>query len=93
MFRAISGEPAVRLGLLPFAFWGYTGAMGLGDHPMRTPLYGVLMVIAAVLLCWLVASTLAGWQAALGYLAAIAVGAIGFVMTLRDLDNFPNWRR
>jgi UDP-N-acetylmuramyl pentapeptide phosphotransferase/UDP-N-acetylglucosamine-1-phosphate transferase len=67
--------------------------MGLGDHPMRTPLYGVLLVIAAVLLCWLVASTLGGWHAAVGYFLAIGVGAIGFVMTLRDLDNFPNWRR
>ncbi|BBX26173.1 hypothetical protein [Mycolicibacterium alvei] len=67
--------------------------MALGDHPMRTPLYGVLLVIAAVLLCWLVASTLSGWQAAIGYFLAIGVGAFGFVMTLRDLDNFPNWRR
>ncbi|WP_454789681.1 hypothetical protein [Mycolicibacterium lutetiense] len=67
--------------------------MGLGDHPMRTPLYGVLLVIAAVLLVWLVASALAGWQAALGYFLALAVGAFGFVMTLRDLDDFPHWRR
>ncbi|MFV8052629.1 hypothetical protein [Mycobacterium sp. 48b] len=50
-------------------------------------------MIAAVLLCWLVASTLGGWQAALGYFLAVAVGAFGFVLTLRDLDNFPNWRR
>ncbi len=67
--------------------------MRLGEHPERTPLYGVLLVIAAVLLCWLVASTLGGWHAAVGYFLAIAVGAVGFVMTLRDLDNFPNWRR
>ncbi|MHC9293504.1 hypothetical protein ACRCUN_13610 [Mycobacterium sp. LTG2003] len=66
--------------------------MGLGDHPMRTPFYGVLLVIAAVLLAWLVASALTGWPAAVGYFLAIAVGAVGFVMTLRDLDNFPNWR-
>ena len=66
--------------------------MRLGEHPQRTPFYGVLLVIAAVLLCWLVASTLGGWQSAVGYFLAIAVGAVGFVMTLRDLDNFPNWR-
>ncbi|MGV9800622.1 hypothetical protein ACWDTP_21495 [Mycobacterium sp. NPDC003449] len=67
--------------------------MGLGDHPQRTPFYGVLLVIAAVLLCWLVASTLGGWPAAVGYFLAIAVGAFGFVMTFRDLDDFPKWRR
>lgn len=67
--------------------------MGLGDHPMRTPLYGVLLVIAAVLLVWWVASALTGWHAAVGYFLAIAVGGIGFVMTLRDYDDFPHWRR
>jgi hypothetical protein len=67
--------------------------MRLGEHPQRTPLYGVLLVIVAVLLSWLVASTLHGWPSAVGYFVALAVGAFGFVMTLRDLDNFPNWRR
>jgi hypothetical protein len=67
--------------------------VGLGDHPQRTPFYGVLLVIAAVLLCWLAASALAGWQAGIGYFLAVVVGAIGFVMTLRDYDDFPHWRR
>ncbi|WP_102142483.1 hypothetical protein [Mycobacterium hubeiense] len=67
--------------------------MGLGDHPMRTPFYGVLVVIAAVLLVWLVASVLTGWHAAVGYIVAILVGGVGFVMTLRDYDDFPHWRR
>lgn len=73
-------------------FSAYTGAMGLGDHPMRTPFYGVLLVIAAVALCGVAASVSNGWLAGLGYVAAVVVGAFGFVMTLRDLDNFPNWR-
>lgn len=59
---------------------------------MRTPFYGVLLVIAAVALCGLAASVSNGWLAGLGYVAAVVVGAFGFVMTLRDLDNFPNWR-
>lgn len=71
----------------------YPGLMGLGDHPMRTPFYGVLLVIAAVLVCWAAASIPAGWQAVTGYILAVVIGAIGFVMTLRDLDDFPHWRR
>lgn len=67
--------------------------MRLGEHPQRTPFYGVLLVIGAVLLVWLVASTLAGWPAVVGYFLAIFVGVFGFVLTLRDLDNFPKWRR
>lgn len=67
--------------------------MGLGDHPQRTPFYGVLLVIAAVLLCWVAASIPTGWQSVTGYLLAVAVGAVGFVMTLRDYDDFPHWRR
>ena len=67
--------------------------MGLGEHPMRTPFYGVLLVIAALALCWLAASVLTGWPVGVGYAAAVVVGAVGFLMTLRDLDNFPNWRR
>lgn len=66
--------------------------MRLGEHPQRTPFYGVLLVIAAVLASWLVASTLVGWHAAVGYFLALAIGAVGFVMTFRDLDDFPHWR-
>ncbi|MBU8813066.1 hypothetical protein [Mycolicibacterium goodii] len=66
--------------------------MGLGDHPQRTPLYGVLLVVVAVLLCWLTASVFTGWQMIVGYFLAIAVGVVGFVMTLRDYDRFPRWR-
>jgi uncharacterized membrane-anchored protein len=67
--------------------------MGLGDHPRRTPFYGVLLVIAAVLLVWLAASVDNAWLTGTGYFLAVVVGAIGFVMTLRDYDRFPNWRR
>jgi uncharacterized membrane-anchored protein len=66
--------------------------VGLGDHPRRTPFYGVLLVIAAVLLVWLAASVHIAWLAGMGYFLAVALGAIGFVMTLRDYDDFPHWR-
>ena len=82
----------MRPALLPAEFSAYTGVMGLGDHPARTPFYGVLLVVAALALCWL-ASTAAGWPAGLGYALAVVIGAVGFVMTLRDLDDFPHWRR
>jgi hypothetical protein len=67
--------------------------VGLGDHPRRTPFYGVLLVIAAVLLVWAAASVHNAWLTGTGYFLAVVVGAIGFVMTLRDYDRFPNWRR
>ena len=51
------------------------------------------MVIAACLLVWLAASADASWQAGTGYGLAVVVGAIGFVMTLRDYDDFPHWRQ
>ena len=66
--------------------------VGLGDHPRRTPFYGVLLVIAAVLLVWLAASAHNPWLTGTGYFLAVVVGAIGFVMTLRDYDDFPHWR-
>jgi hypothetical protein len=67
--------------------------VGLGDHPRRTPFYGVLLVIAAVLLVWGAASVHTPWLTGTGYFLAVVVGAIGFVMTLRDYDDFPHWRR
>jgi len=67
--------------------------MGLGDHPRRTPFYGVLLVLAAVLLVWLAASVQSAWLTGIGYFLAVVVGAVGFVMTLRDYDDFPHWRR
>ena len=67
--------------------------VGLGDHPRRTPFYGVLLVVAACVLVWLAASAHTAWLAGPGYFLAVVVGAIGFVMTLRDYDDFPHWRR
>jgi hypothetical protein len=71
---------------------GISVSVRLGSHPRRTPFYGVLLVIAACLLVWLAASADAAWQAGVGYGLAVVVGAIGFVMTLRDYDDFPHWR-
>jgi uncharacterized membrane-anchored protein len=71
---------------------GISVIVGLGDHPRRTPFYGVLLVIGACLLVWLAASAQTAWLSVPGYLLAVAVGAFGFVMTLRDYDDFPHWR-
>ena len=72
---------------------GIAVIVGLGDHPRRTPFYGVLLVIAACVLVWLAASAHNAWQTGTGYFLAVVIGAIGFVMTLRDYDDFPHWRR
>jgi hypothetical protein len=58
--------------------------MARGDHPQRTPFYGVCLLAASFLSCWLAASIHILWLSILIYvLAAIAAG-IGFVMTFRD---------
>ncbi|MCM6773738.1 hypothetical protein NDR87_09680 [Nocardia sp. CDC159] len=56
----------------------------MGRHPRRTPCYGVLMLIAAMLggfgvqqLPWLALRVA-------GYVALVALGLIGFVLTFRD---------
>ena len=63
---------------------GIANGMARGDHPQRTPFYGVCLQSAAFLSCLLAASIHIRWLSILIYvLAAIAAG-IGFVMTFRD---------
>jgi hypothetical protein len=58
--------------------------MARGDHPQRTPVYGVLLIYAALFLFWL-GSTLhmSGLSIAL-WAVGIATAAIGWLMTFRD---------
>ncbi|MFC9439124.1 hypothetical protein [Nocardia sp. NPDC057030] len=56
----------------------------MGSHPQRTPFYGMLMMLTAMItgLCvadlpWLVLRVAA-------YLALLAMALVGFVMTFRD---------
>jgi UDP-N-acetylmuramyl pentapeptide phosphotransferase/UDP-N-acetylglucosamine-1-phosphate transferase len=66
--------------------------MALGDHPMRTPVYGGLLIVGAMLGATLVwQSGLPAWlRNALLVLALIAALA-GWLMTFRDLS--PSRRR
>lgn len=63
---------------------GHREEVARGDHPQRTPFYGVLLLSAAFLSCWLAAEIHILWVSIVIYvLAAIAAGA-GFIMTFRD---------
>jgi UDP-N-acetylmuramyl pentapeptide phosphotransferase/UDP-N-acetylglucosamine-1-phosphate transferase len=66
--------------------------MSLGDHPMRTPAYGGLLIVAAMLgSTWAWQAGLPTWlRDALLVLALIAALA-GWLMTFRDLS--PSRRR
>ncbi|MBF6331580.1 hypothetical protein [Nocardia transvalensis] len=56
----------------------------MGRHPQRTPFYGVLMIIAAMLTgLWLHDQSSLPLRV-VGYLAVAVVALVGFVMTFRD---------
>ena len=58
--------------------------MARGDHPQRTPVYGVLLIYAALALLWLGSSThVRALSIGLYALGAVIVG-IGWLMTFRD---------
>jgi CHASE2 domain-containing sensor protein len=58
--------------------------MARGDHPQRTPFYGVCLLSAAFLSCWLAASIHILWLSILIYVVAAIAAGIGFVMTFWD---------
>lgn len=58
--------------------------MARGDHPQRTPFYGMLLSAAAFLSCWPAAVITVTWVSATIYIAAAIAAAVGLVMTLRD---------
>ena len=61
--------------------------MARGDHPMRTPVYGGLLIAAAMISATLTVSGGAGWPGwARSAVIAVAVVAIlaGALLTLRD---------
>jgi hypothetical protein len=55
-----------------------------GDHPQRTPFYGVCLLIAAFLSCWLASSIHTTWLSVAIYVGAAVAACVGFVMTFRD---------
>jgi hypothetical protein len=59
--------------------------MARGDHPQRTPFYGVCLMMGAFLSCWLASSIhLLPWLSIAIYVLAAITAAAGFVMTFRD---------
>jgi UDP-N-acetylmuramyl pentapeptide phosphotransferase/UDP-N-acetylglucosamine-1-phosphate transferase len=68
--------------------------MALGDHPRRTPVYGGLLIAAAMVGATLVVVDGSGWPAwartALLLLALVA-GITGWLLTFRDAT--PRRRR
>ena len=61
--------------------------MGLGDHPMRTPVYGGLLIVGAML------GATAVWQGGLPtwprnvlLVVALIAALAGWLMTFRDLS-------
>ena len=58
--------------------------MARGDHPQRTPFYGVCLLMLAFGACGLASVTHPIWASALIYAGAAAVAMVGFVMTFRD---------
>jgi UDP-N-acetylmuramyl pentapeptide phosphotransferase/UDP-N-acetylglucosamine-1-phosphate transferase len=69
--------------------------MALGDHPMRTPVYGALLIIAAMVGATLVVSYgegMPGWLHGALLIVAIPIALAGWLMTFRDLSP-PRRRR
>jgi Flp pilus assembly protein TadB len=63
---------------------GITSEMARGDHPQRTPFYGVCLLSGAFLACWLASSINILWLSIVIYALAGIAAVFGFVMTFRD---------
>jgi UDP-N-acetylmuramyl pentapeptide phosphotransferase/UDP-N-acetylglucosamine-1-phosphate transferase len=64
-----------------------------GDHPRRTPVYGGLLIIAAMVgatVVWV--NDLPGWLTTALMVLALLAALGGWLMTFRDLSN-PRRRR
>jgi hypothetical protein len=58
--------------------------MARGDHPQRTPFYGVCLLAGAFLSCWLASSIHILCLSIAIYVLAAIVAIIAFIMTFRD---------
>lgn len=75
-----------RLAVLAAASSGNAVAVARGEHPQRTPFYGVCLLIAAFGMCVLASMAQPVWVSALIWIGAAAVAMVGFVMSFRDYD-------
>ena len=67
--------------------------MGRGDHPRRTPVYGGLLIVAAMVGAtggWV--NDVPGWLTTVLLLVALVAALAGWLMTFRDLTP-PRRRR
>ncbi|HYX96310.1 MAG TPA: hypothetical protein VE823_14700 [Geodermatophilus sp.] len=67
--------------------------MGRGDHPRRTPVYGGLLIVAAMVgatVVWV--NDVPGWLTTVLLLVALVAALAGWLMTFRDLTP-PRRRR
>ncbi len=61
--------------------------MAMGDHPQRTPFYGVVLLLVVLLSgLWVHNLESAALQTVL-YIALFAVAAVAFIMTFRDYSR------
>lgn len=61
--------------------------MTRGDHPQRTPFYGVCLMAGAFLGCWPASLVAITWLRLALFGVAVIVAGIGSVMTLRDYSS------
>jgi hypothetical protein len=68
--------------------------MARGDHPMRTPVYGGLMIVGAMIGSVAIWEGLpAGWLRGGLLVLALVVALAGWLMTFRDLSRPRPHRR
>jgi len=60
--------------------------MARGDHPQRTPFYGVVLLVVALAAAMIVNRTAPVWVQVPVYVLAVLAAMAGFVMTFRDLS-------
>jgi hypothetical protein len=60
--------------------------MARGDHPQRTPFYGVVLIVVALAAAMIVNRTAPAWAQIPVYVLAVLAAMAGFVMTFRDLS-------
>lgn len=65
----------------------HTGDIAIGEHPQRTPFYGIVILVGVMVLATIVA--MVGAPAAVQvavYIFAAALAILGGALTLRDLS-------
>lgn len=63
--------------------------MARGDHPERTPFYGVALSAAALLSCWAASLITTTWLAASIFVLAATAAGVGVVMTTPTTAREP----